>query len=838
MRGGFAFPIRSGQDVLGVIELFTRNVAEPDPSLLDAMTALGAQIGEFMRRSDAERALRESEEQHRLLVETARDAIVTTTEQSVIVFANAAASRIFGYAVDEMVGQALTMLIPERFREGHREGMARYLETGERRIPWDGIELPRPAPRRGEIALEVSFAELRRNGERFFTGTMRDITDRKLAEAASLAREEQFRTLANSIPQLAWMADESGYIFWYNQRWYEYTGTAPADMEGWGWQSVHDPEVLPEVMERWQASLAAGEPFDMVFPLRGADGVFRPFLTRVLPVHDAEGTITRWFGTNTDISEQRETEARQKFLAEASAMLASSLDYETTLREVAHLAVPTLAEWCAVDLLEEGGEIRRVAVAHPDPEREAIAHELQRRYPPAPDAPTGVPEVIRTGQPELVPEIPADLLEAAAVDAEHLRLLRALELRSYLIVPLTARGRRLGALTLVQAESGRRFSAEDLDFAGALAQRAAIAVDNARLFRAAEEARAQTEAILESITDAFFAMDGQWRITYINSEARRLFALPDTELIGRQLWELFPGQEDSVYWREYRRALREQTPLHFEASAGDGDIWYDYHVYPSADGLSVYFRDISREKRAEFEVRASEQRWRFLADSIPQQVWTADAGGQLDYVNRVVAQYFGRTAEDVIGDGWQAVVHPDDLPDVVERWTASVQSGRPYEVEFRLRRADGEHRWHIGRAEALQDPGGDVQRWFGTNTDVHDRKRLEAEREKALREVETQRRRLEQVFTEAPAVMALYSGPEQVITWVNPLWEQTVGKPGCWEGRSGRCSRVRRQRALRDPGPSLRDGRSLCEPRGARATGPPRHRRGRGDALEPGVAPA
>jgi PAS domain S-box-containing protein len=131
---------------------------------------------------------------------------------------------------------------------------------------------------------------------------------RKRAQEAVRQSEAQFRTLANAIPQLCWMANADGWIVWYNQRWYEYTGTTPEQMEGWGWQSVHDPEVLPKVLERWEGSIASGEPFDMVFPLRGADGVFRPFLTRVMPVRDRDGKVVRWFGTNTDITEQRKTE--------------------------------------------------------------------------------------------------------------------------------------------------------------------------------------------------------------------------------------------------------------------------------------------------------------------------------------------------------------------------------------------------------------------------------------------------------------------------------------------------------------------------------------------------
>ena len=121
-------------------------------------------------------------------------------------------------------------------------------------------------------------------------------------------REAQFRNLAEALPTLCWMAYGDGHIFWYNSRWYEYTGTTPDQMEGWGWKSVHDPEVLPTVMERWTASIRTGDNFEMVFPLRGVDGSFRPFLTRVVAIRDESGHIVRWFGTNTDITGQKEIE--------------------------------------------------------------------------------------------------------------------------------------------------------------------------------------------------------------------------------------------------------------------------------------------------------------------------------------------------------------------------------------------------------------------------------------------------------------------------------------------------------------------------------------------------
>ncbi len=132
----------------------------------------------------------------------------------------------------------------------------------------------------------------------------------KPAPASGTDQEAEFRLLADNIPTLCWIADAAGWISFYNRRWYDYTGLTAEQMQGWGWQDVHDPAVLPAVLERWRAAIASGEPFEMTFPLRGADGSFRPFLTRAHPARDEHGTVVRWFGINTDIAEQRETEER------------------------------------------------------------------------------------------------------------------------------------------------------------------------------------------------------------------------------------------------------------------------------------------------------------------------------------------------------------------------------------------------------------------------------------------------------------------------------------------------------------------------------------------------
>jgi len=145
-----------------------------------------------------------------------------------------------------------------------------------------------------------------------------DVSARVAADEALRASELRLKQLANTIPQIAWMADPQGNIHWYNDRWYEYTGATPQEMEGWGWQRVHDPRELPRVLELWKRSIERGEPVQMTFPLRGRDGVFRPFFTLVAPLKDADGRVLQWFGTNTDISELHDA---QRSLHEAEQRL-------------------------------------------------------------------------------------------------------------------------------------------------------------------------------------------------------------------------------------------------------------------------------------------------------------------------------------------------------------------------------------------------------------------------------------------------------------------------------------------------------------------------------------
>jgi serine phosphatase RsbU (regulator of sigma subunit)/PAS domain-containing protein len=225
----------------------------------------------------------------------------------------------------------------------------------------------------------------------------------------------------------------------------------------------------------------APEPILTRFRLR-AGGAQRWVRIKALPVFDESGDAVLAINVMEDVTEEREAAEGQRFLSEAGRILSSSLDYDTTITNVARLAVPRIGDWCAVDLLEDTGSTRPVVVAHVDPGKVEWAIELRQKYPPDPREDRGVYRVLRTGESELYPMIPRELLAEAAVDAEHMRLIDEIGMTSAMIAPLTARGRTLGAITFVSAESGRAFDENDLLLAEELAVRCAIAVDNARLF--------------------------------------------------------------------------------------------------------------------------------------------------------------------------------------------------------------------------------------------------------------------------------------------------------------------------------------------------------------------
>jgi PAS domain S-box-containing protein len=225
-------------------------------------------------------------------------------------FANESYRKLVGER--ELIGRSIREAFPELVGQGFFELLDRVYRTQERfvgeRVPVR-LSAPRGEPLRElyvDFIYEPVVDESGSSTGIFVEGY--EVTERVRAEAELRESESRFRTFAENIPTMCWMARPDGHIFWYNSRWFEYTGTTLQDQEGWGWQSVHDPKMLPTVMEAWRHSIASGESFEMTFPLKGANGEFRPFLTRVVPVRDESGKVARWFGTNTDVTAQQQYE--------------------------------------------------------------------------------------------------------------------------------------------------------------------------------------------------------------------------------------------------------------------------------------------------------------------------------------------------------------------------------------------------------------------------------------------------------------------------------------------------------------------------------------------------
>jgi PAS domain S-box-containing protein len=270
--------------------------------------------------------------------------------------------------------------------------------------------------------------------------------------------------------------------------------------------------------------------------VRRSTGELHWFLTKATALEDEDGGILA-VNVIEDVTEQHEAALRQRFLAEAGEALGSSLDLEDTLRSVARLAVPRLADWCAIELPDDRGELQQVALVHVDPARVDLGYRLRERYPPDPDAPIGTHAVMRSGEVQLIEEVPDEMLVAAAGDAEHLALARSLGLRSLMIMPMITGGRTLGVMSFVFAESGRRYTADDIGFAQELAGRAAVAVENARLYTELSDVAQTLQASL--LPEALPAVDG-WRFA---ADYRPGQQGAD---VGGDFYDIFPVEDGNV----------------------------------------------------------------------------------------------------------------------------------------------------------------------------------------------------------------------------------------------------------------------------------------------------
>jgi PAS domain S-box-containing protein len=438
------------------------------------------------------------------IIDIAYSAVVSMDDQGLVIAWNPSAETTFGRPRQEAIGRPVAeLIIPERLRSGHRQGLSRFLATGEGPMLDRQLELTAQRADGSEFPVELTISKLR-DGDRWsFHAFIRDITERRTAERererlveelnrALRGSERRFEAIVGSLSDPITIRDRQHRFLYANaagiahlgfESWEELRDTPPsAIMDDYSVYGEDGRDVRMEDIP--SVRILNGEPAEplLIRTVHRGTGVLAWNLLKAAPLLDEDGQVEATITIIEDVTERKRAEQRSAFLASASAVLASSLDYEETLRNVAALAVPEVADWCAVDLFDGDGDRQAVVVAHVDPERLSLAEELRSYEPDRLRPDRGLGLVLRTGETLLYPDIPDALLVAAAVDDRHLELLREVGLRSVLMVPMKLGGRILGALTLVSSESARVLDQSDQQLAEQVAARAAVAIENSRLY--------------------------------------------------------------------------------------------------------------------------------------------------------------------------------------------------------------------------------------------------------------------------------------------------------------------------------------------------------------------
>ena len=317
IHGAAAFPLTLGGRILGVMEFFGRSIASPDTSLLKMMANIGSQMGQFIERRRAEQDVLDREEQYRLLAATASDVLISIDHNSTIQFANVATKRIFGYAPEELIGKSLTMLMPDRLRPRHLAQIARYIETGERRLNWSAVEVQGRRKDGTEFPIEVSFGSIERHGRHTFTGIIRDISERKRAEAdrkkaEQIARdaEQRFHIMADNAPVMIWMSGADTKFTYVNNGYLAFTGRTLAQELGDGWLEEVAPDEQVACRAEFARNFELRRELRIEYRLRQHDGEFRWVLSHGVPLHSPDGTFTGYIGSCIDIHERKQKEIR------------------------------------------------------------------------------------------------------------------------------------------------------------------------------------------------------------------------------------------------------------------------------------------------------------------------------------------------------------------------------------------------------------------------------------------------------------------------------------------------------------------------------------------------
>ncbi|MCC7368140.1 MAG: GAF domain-containing protein [Chloroflexi bacterium] len=459
--------------------------------------------------------------------------------------------------------------------------------------------------------------------------------------------------------------------------------------------------------------------------------------------------------------ESEGAQRRLSFLAEASATLSASLDVQATLQAAVSLAVPTLADCCGVATIDDDdGSFRRMAVAHVDPEmqRRMAEHGPFLPIDEYPDHP--IRQALASGRPVLVKDIRQAAWAEYADDA-YRSLLEALAFHSVLVVPLEARGRRLGALTLALSSPDRAFGDDDIALGTELAGRAALAIEHATLYRQAADARDDlrrqldfSDAIVSNIAEGITVVDHQGNITYANPIAESMLGLPLSQMLGRI-------GHDVMHVRDLSGRSMPRSECGLQAVyAGGVTVRLDNEAFIRADGTTfpvsvissplvrdgevvgaiTVFRDVSEARAQQEALRRSEERLQRALRSAGMVMWERSFTTGRTVRSELAPRLYGRSSDELLEDSLNhlRLIHPDDRECVSNAVRHAILNGVPYDVEYRVTWPDGTVRWLCGRASLFRDANGSPLGMSGTTHDITDRKRAELERQQLIAEREAE----------------------------------------------------------------------------------------------------
>lgn len=424
--------------------------------------------------------------------------VIVLDKEGRIVRFNQACEQLSGYTAEEVIGKQYWTLFlgpkdesqpPREFLESFAgqflHNYADYVELkdGRRRfISWKNTTLRDKA---GEIEFIISAGV--------------DTTDQLNAEQALRESEERFRTLSDSAPVGVFQTDSHGQCLYTNARWQKIAGLTLEESLGEGWTRAVHPADREAVMKAWEEAIQDQREFSLEFRYRTPRNIEGWVHSRAVGLHSVTGEITGFVGTVEDITERKKAEEDRQFLAASASALAASIDYTATLDSVARLAVGKLADCCIVDIMGESGTAQRVVAAHVDPVKEKAARN-GIRFALMPNASHPIVKVLNTGQSVLVSEVTSEFLDSVALNPELHELAEILAPKSLMIVPLVSRDKVLGAISFISSSPSRKYTPADLTLAEELAGRAAIAVENARLYMQAQEAVTSREELLSIVS--------------------------------------------------------------------------------------------------------------------------------------------------------------------------------------------------------------------------------------------------------------------------------------------------------------------------------------------------